>query len=114
MRLHPSLLTVLLCATLFATSVTQAVARGQMAGFRMVQLCVGGEAVSAIEDAQGKPVDQLHTCPDCIAVTAALPPGAIAPGLPLVGRMHVLLPALAFDRAQTASDACARGPPVLI
>lgn len=114
MRHLKPLLIFALCLTLFAASVTQAVARGQMAGGQMVQLCAGGEAVTVMMDAQGNPVDRQHPCPDCISVTAVLPSVDIAPAFPMGRNMRLPLPISGLLHAQTQLGACARGPPVLI
>ena len=108
------LLTVALCLIVLATSVTQALARGQMATGRMVQLCAGGQVVSVMMDAQGNPVDRSHQCPDCLALTAALPPVSSSPH-PKAGRWLRIAPS-AQTRAPTqkARLARARAPPALI
>lgn len=114
MRHLKPLLTVLLCLTLLATSVTQAIARGQMAGGQMVQLCAGGEAVTVMLDVQGNPVDPASPCPDCLALTAALPP--VTAGNPRSLGRAVRLPPTIFARLPLRAVLCAyaRGPPLLI
>lgn len=108
------LLTFALCLTLVATSVVQAMARGQMAGGQMVQLCAGGEAVTVMMDAAGNPLGPSHPCPDCLAVSAALPFDANDVGRPTVRWIRLVPPTTARPVAGLQRCACARGPPVLI
>ena len=114
MRALKPLLSVALCLILLATSVTQAIARGQMTGGQMVQLCAGGKAITLTVDAQGNPIEDPHPCPDCIAVTDALPPVGAALDHPLARNMRQPLPVSPLWHAQPSIDAFARGPPVLI
>jgi len=114
MRRLKAILTFVLSLTLLATSVSQAMARGQMAAGRMVQLCADGEAVTVMMDAQGNPVTPAHLCPDCLAVAADLPHTAPEPAgaagrwaglsLPVPRQLHLQTPLCAYPR----------GPPVLI
>ena len=114
MRHLHSILTFALCLTLLATSVTQAVARGRMATGQMVQLCVGGQAVTVVIDAQGNPAGPVHPCPDCLVVAADLP--RVGPEIgPADGRwIRLSLPIPTVLRTQAGFCACARGPPVLV
>lgn len=108
------LLTFALCLTLVATSVVQAMARGQMAGGQMVQLCAGGEAVTVLVDAAGNTLSPSHPCPDCLAVNAALPLAAKGVGRPTLRWIRLAPPGTARRVAGLQRCACARGPPVLI
>ena len=114
MRPLKALLTFALCLILLATSVTQAIARGQMAGGQMVQLCAGGKAVTVMTDAAGTPVDASPPCPECVAVTASLPPTARDMGRTAGCRVRLSPPVLAQPVARRQFCASARGPPVLI
>lgn len=113
LRLKP-LLTFALCLIVLATSVTQAIARGQMASGQMVQLCAGGEAVTMLMDAQGNPVDPAQPCPDCLALTASVPPATNAVIRPIGPAQRLLPPAPDTLVVSAVPCACARGPPVLI
>lgn len=114
MRHLKPLLTVVLCLIVLATSVTQAIARGQMAGGQMMQLCAGGKAVTVMMDAQGNPADPASPCPDCAAITAALSPAA--PDVIRASGHAVRLPPPVVISVvlQMARSADARGPPALI
>ena len=114
MRLLKPILSFALCLTLLATSVTSAVARGQMATGQMVQLCANGQVVTVMMDAQGNPVDPAHACPDCVAVAAALPPPRVELGLPSGHWVRVELAPLPPVVTSTPLAAMARGPPVFV
>lgn len=114
MRLLKPILTFVLCLTLLATSVTQALARVQMPTGQMVQLCAGGQAVTVMLDAQGNPVEPVHACPDCLAVAADLPPASLALGLPNGHWVRVELAPLPPVVASPPLAAMARGPPVFV
>lgn len=114
MRLLKPILTFALCLTLLATSVTQALAWGQMATGQMVQLCAGGQAVTVMMDAKGNPVDPAHRCPDCLAVGADLPPASVGLGLPNGNWVRAELAPLPPVMVNTPLAAMARGPPVFV
>jgi len=65
LRRH-NIASLLLAILIALTSVTMAVARGQMrdATGTMV-LCTGAGAVTVQVDANGEPVGPAHICPDC-------------------------------------------------
>ena len=114
-----SLAAVSLAIVLALTSLTMAVARGQMhmqtAGGLTLVICAGAGPVTVTLDADGNPVGPVHVCPDCALalIAAVLPPdsGAVAPS-------HQSR--LTWPVAATGSDsldqitARARGPPRLI
>lgn len=114
MRHLKPILTFCLCLTVLVTSVTSAVARGQMATGQMVQICADGQAISVMVDADGTPIDAAHRCPDCLAVTAALPPNTADPARPAGRSMRLDVPAAALTHSRTSLHFFARGPPVLI
>ena len=103
-----------LTLVLAATSVTQAVARGQEAGITQMVICAGGTTMTVSLDAQGNPVSHPHHCPDCLqaAGVGAMPPRpAILPQLARPAFVashatHVAPRTHPFARAP-------RGPPVL-
>lgn len=108
-------LTGCLALVIAATSLTMAVARGQVSTGDSIVICSGYGAVTITLDAQGNPVGPVHICPDCVL-------GAMAfvdanPGLPdrpaSVARA-VAAATVALPAGQTAPAACARGPPVTV
>lgn len=62
-----SLLALALVLLLAVTSVTMAVARGQVHGLGEVALCTGVGLVTVAVDAQGNPVARPRYCPKCTA-----------------------------------------------
>jgi hypothetical protein len=114
MRHLKPMLTFCLCLTLLVTSVTSAVARGQMAAGRIVQICADGQAISVVLDERGNPVSTQHRCPECLAVTADLPPPAFDFGRPPTRWARINVPAVILHITITQLHAEARGPPALI
>jgi hypothetical protein len=114
MRLLKPILALALCLIVLATSVTSAVARGQMATGQMMQLCANGATVTVMMDAQGNPVDPVHPCPDCLAVAASLPPAHVELGLPNGNWVRVKLAPAPPIVTNTSLVPMARGPPVFI
>ncbi len=106
-----------LCLTvlLSLTSVTAAVARGQMAGATEMVVCAGGAPVTVTIDATGQPVARAHHCPVCTAASAAVA-GAVAPvTLRPVTRSEAVPPKMVPRLAGgVALVAVARGPPVTV
>lgn len=105
-----------LALVLSLTSVTMAVARGQMTGAMTLELCDGhGGTATVTLDADGNPVDSTQHCPDCLIATPA-PAGdpVMAPARPLTrSEPHVC--ALPLDADQPAApEPAARGPPPLL
>jgi hypothetical protein len=94
--------------------VTSAVARGQMAAGRTAQICADGQAISVVLDERGNPVNPAHRCPECIAVTAALPP--LTPDMvrPNGRWARIEVPASVLAVGYSTVTAIARGPPVLV
>jgi hypothetical protein len=114
MRHLKPLLIFCLCLTMLVTSVTVAFARGQMAFGQTLLICAEGEPVSITLDARGNPIDAAHPCPECLAITAGLPPDVIDVARPFGRWVRLSVPIGAGVASQTALHAFARGPPVLI
>lgn len=106
-----------LCLTILLTltSVTAAVARGQMAGATEMVVCAGGGTMTVTMDAAGRPVAHVRHCPVCTAASAAVA-GAVAPvTLRPVTRSEVVGMRMAPRSAGgVALVAMARGPPALV
>lgn len=94
------------------TSVTAAVARGQMAGSADMVICAGGTEATVTLDAFGRAMVR-HPCPDCTAAGHALL-AVPAKLVPVAGRQAVaLLPASGKAKPDLAGIApVARGPPL--
>ena len=114
MRQLKSLLIFCFCLTLLATSATGAFARGQMAFGQTLLICAEGEPVSITLDARGNPIDAAHPCPECLAITAGLPPDRIDVTRPFGRWARLSVPVGSGETSQTALHAFARGPPGLI
>lgn len=103
-----------LALVLSLTSVTMAVARGQMIGAITVELCADHGAGATITlDAQGNPVETVLHCPDCLVATPA-PGGApvTVPARPVTrSEPQVCVLTLPVEDAETP-EALARGPPL--
>ncbi|WP_425091216.1 hypothetical protein [Tropicimonas sp. S265A] len=64
----------LLAVILGITSMTMAVARGEMAsGVMLHELCIDGEARLVAIGPDGAPVEDGHVCPDCVMGTLGAP-----------------------------------------
>lgn len=103
----------LLAIALMATSVTMAVARGQMAGATGIVICSGYGIVTITVDAEGNPTGPVHPCPDCLAGGGA----ALLPDLPALLRPEtratlVVRPDLPRGQPQDRPATQARGPPL--
>ena len=115
MRIFRKPVTALMLAAIVAlSSLTMAVARGQMrdaAG--SVIICSGAGVVSVKVDADGNPIGPVHVCPDC--AISALAWIEVATGLPdpvlRVGRV-VFDPAPLEVAGRRIGAPRARGPPV--
>ncbi len=114
MRLLKRLFTLCLCLIVLVTSATSAVAALQMASGQMMQICADGQAMTVMLDAQGNQVDPDQPCPDCLAVTAALPPANPGVAQDLGTWTRIEMPTAALFFAHNLPQAIARGPPVLI
>jgi hypothetical protein len=112
-HLNP-LLIFWLCLTMLVTSGVGAFARGQMAFGQTMQICAEGEAAVITLDARGNPVKAANPCPECLAVTAGLPPPTFEFARPAALWVRLPVPSGAGVTSQTALHAFARGPPVLI
>lgn len=108
-------LTGCLALVIAATSLTMAVARGQVAVGDSIVICSGYGAVTITLDAQGNPVGPVHICPDCVlGAMAFVDANPVLPERPAtVGRMldrsAVVLPV-----GRASPHPCARGPPVTV
>ena len=114
MRHINSILTLCLCLTMLVTSVTSAIARGQMAFGQTLVICADGAPLAITLDARGNPVTPAHTCPDCLAVTAGLPPVVLDLAQPLGRWTRTAMQNGASLASQHVPNALARGPPALI
>lgn len=100
---------------MMATSVTMAVARGQVQVGGQIVICTGDGVVSVDVDAGGNPVGPAHICPDCVlsfmAFSESAPVGPVAPVTVarLVQDVVVVLPA-----SRSLAAARARGPPLSV
>lgn len=107
-----ALFRICLVIMLSLTSVTAAVARGQMAGAVEMVICAGGSAGTVMLDATGQPVE-AHRCPVCTAAGS----GAAVPVDASVARPVTPAEAMRFGagaalRKVEAGVPVARGPPV--
>lgn len=112
------LLIYCLCVTMLVTSAAGAFARGHMAFGQTVQICAEGEAVVIRVDAEGNPMqgnlaDPAHPCPECLAVTAGLPPPDFAFVQTLRRWQSEKLTAGAVLLTRSFIPHPARGPPVV-
>jgi hypothetical protein len=114
MRHLKPLLIFCLCLTMLVTSGVAAFVRGQMAFGQTMQICAEGEPASIILDGRGDPVSAAHPCPDCLAVTAGLPPAPFEFARPLAHWARVPMPSGAGVASENTAHALARGPPALI
>ncbi|MDP4033737.1 MAG: hypothetical protein Q8P60_12970 [Pseudorhodobacter sp.] len=113
-RLHPLVLALLMLA-LMATSVTMAVARGQVPSGETMVICSGYGTTTISVDAAGNPTGPVHPCPEClmglVAVLAPALPDLARPDLPSRKLVAVEIPPLA---SRSAPPARARDPPLSI
>lgn len=116
MNLHARpLAAILFAAVLAATSLTMAVARGQMRVAGEIILCTGDGPMTVAVNERGEPVGPVLICPDMAlgllaAVSAPMPQSSRPEG---VTRMQA--PAdLARPASQAAPMPRSRGPPILI
>lgn len=102
---------VCLALILSLTSVSMALARGDMAVNGTMILCLGGMQVTVAIGPDGDPVIEEHICPDCVVGTLALggtPPQT--PPAPAVLTVRAPLHDLSADAEQVQRPQ-ARGPP---
>ncbi len=109
-----AVLGLLLVMLLSVTSVTAAVARGQMAGAVDMVICAGAGLATVTLDATGQPVE-AHHCPVCTAAGS----GVGVPVAASVARPATRAEAVRFGagialRKVGAGEPVARGPPVLV
>ena len=97
------------------SSVTMAVARGQVSVGGTIVICSGYGVVLVALDADGKPVGPLHPCPECLAGGAAIVvPQMALPARPLTRVSRLFVGVVALPAAQSAPTASARDPPRFI
>ena len=101
---------------LFATSVTMAVARGQVRDgtTNKIVICSGYGLTTIYVDENGKEVPKVHICPDCVlAMLAALgvePPVIFRPETRAAQLVPLEVPRL---QSRPSCRYCARDPPAL-
>ena len=101
-----------LAALLILTTQAMAQARAGMGAGGVMIACVGGEVVTMPVDADGRPQDAGHVCPDCALTLAAGPVYSGArPGPVRTVELHSLSPTPLAPRAQLARPR-ARDPPL--
>lgn len=112
-RSHP-LLSLLLAVCLIAGAFSTAVARGRMLSVSEIVICSGYGVVTLRVDADGKPVNAVHPCPDCLAAQgAALIPETPSVMAPTQSRRCAALPRAADPLGADCPTASARGPPMV-
>jgi hypothetical protein len=106
---------ILFAAVLAATSLTMAVARGQMRVAGEIVLCTGEGPLTVAVNERGEPVGPMVICPDMalglLAAVAAPQPQVSRPEG--VARLRAAV-TVARMAAQAAPLPRSRGPPVLI
>ncbi len=108
-----SLVALCLALAIALGAVASGAARGQAPAVSVLTICGEAGAVSLPVDAEGRPVDRCHHCPDCLLPGAATPvAGPALPARPMRGRALVRCraPDTATGRVPVARRA--RGPPV--
>ena len=109
---RPPLFGLLLAVMLALSSVTIAVARGQVAVGGTIVICSGYGLVSVALDADGNPVGPLHPCPECLAGwTSILVAHTALPLRPQTRSTRLLSMASALPLARSAPVASARDRP---
>ena len=102
-----------LSVVLFGTSITMAVARGQVEVAGQIVVCSGYGLTTIYVDENGNKVPKVHICPDCVlALLAALsvePPRVWRPETRAV--RLVAAPARLLD-SHLLCPYCARDPPL--
>lgn len=102
---------LLFAFVLSVTSVTAAVARGQMAGASELVLCSGGVAATVMVDATGRKVEGPHHCPLCLAAMAGVGPVAPWAVRPVTRPVPALPEGAALWSGAALRGFAARGPP---
>lgn len=109
----PRLVSALLILVLMATSVTMAVARGQVPSGETMVICSGYGTTTISLDADGNPTGPVHPCPEClmglVAVLASALPALARPDLASHKLAAVKIPPLA---SRGMPPARARDPPL--
>lgn len=95
------------------SSATMVSARGQMVQGDAIVICSGYGVVTIVLGPDGKPVGEVHPCPDCTPPLAAVLPGA-APvaARPLTRAEPVRRAVMVIALAPAARPPQARAPPV--
>jgi hypothetical protein len=111
-----ALFPIALALVLALTSVSMAVARGQVAAGERIVICTGAGLVTIEIDAEGNPVGPVHICPDCalgLIAAAATPSVVVARPAPRAADpLPVSAPAALF--VQSARSPPVRGPPLAV
>ncbi len=114
MRRNP-IFYLFLVLVLALSSITMAVARGQVAVGGRIVICSGYGVISVALDASGNPVGPLHPCPECLAGYAtAIFPQTDLPAYPLTASSRLAQAVLLLSGPQDAPQATARGPPAIL
>lgn len=109
-----AVLGLFLVMLLSVTSVTAAVARGQMAGAVDLVICAGAGLGTVTLDATGMPVSRHH-CPVCTAAPVAVTPDAPAMALrPVTRAVAVAVVNRAGWQGADVPVPVARGPPLAV
>lgn len=104
-----------LALLLTLTSQQMALARGQASPVGMMVMCLGGAAVSVAVDAEGRPTNAPHNCPDCALTLVAAVASPVLVTFTPVAQPVTYAWLRAPDAAPlSAPSPHARGPPVLI
>lgn len=106
-------LTLLLVLLLVTTSQSMAVARGSAAAVGQMVICTGSGPVAVFLDAEGRPTNAPHLCPDSTLVAPGVAAGQAAPRVARL-RVHVPGPQAAASAAPIRPRALppSRAPPV--
>jgi hypothetical protein len=111
MRFRP-FLTFALVVMMLATSITMAVARGQVRVGEQIVICSGYGLATIEVDAEGNPIGPVHICPECtlhfLAFLDAVPPSVARPA---TAARTVAVAQVAVPLSRVPATTRARGPP---
>lgn len=115
MRVSRPFACLVLAITLALTSITAAMAHGQVRVGTDITICTGTGPQTITLDANGDPAGPPHICPDC---TLALVLGYVSappfPARPVTRGERIARPDVHPTHSRTREIPRARGPPVLI
>lgn len=107
-----SLVALCLALAIALGAVASGAARGKAPTMAVITICSEAGAVSLPVDAEGRPVDRCHHCPDCLLQGSAVPAaGPALPARPMCGRALVRCRAADNATGRIAVARRARGPP---